>query len=496
MQKAFVLYGPPGCGKTTTLMARATECLKTIRPNRIGFVSFTKSAAQELAERLGVKPGGNISTVHSMAFRLARVSRDQVINYGKLKEFQKTSGIEMTGGNPEESENVTEGDNFLALHNLGKARLQTSPEEVFLNSGVDGTLHGFVYFCEYYEKFKKAHGYIDFADMLDTALNFDGPKVDVLFVDEAQDLSPQQWRLIEHWGQTIPTVHVAGDDDQAIYKFGGADPQGMINFQNKHNAEKHILTQSYRIPATVHVIAQNLIERVSERVEKSYAPRDVKGSVQYFSNSSSLRLEHGEDCMVLYRNHYIRNDIEDVLTARAIPFTVIGGRPGPLEMPTSLCAQMWVKMQERYKKAGDTFPKGACYLTRPQLRKIAKFAVPKYKDLIEKGQLLDLVGEHWSRVIGFYNWDSEIYLKAIEKEYGLDVKPTIRLSTIHGSKGREADRVILINGMSDKTLAGFEADPDSEIRTFYVGVTRARQMLHIVDAQNPLTILSKPHGTS
>ncbi|MBV1929761.1 MAG: ATP-dependent helicase [Gammaproteobacteria bacterium] len=484
MKKAHVLYGPPGTGKTTELMARATECAKTIKKHRIGFVSFTKAAATELAERLGVRPGGNISTVHSMAFRLANISRDQVVNYGKLKEFERESGIEMTGGNPEEAEYVTEGDNYLALHSLGKARLDKSIEETFSNSDVDGTLHGFKYFCEYYEKFKKANGYVDFSDMLDMALNYDGPQVDVLFVDEAQDLSPQQWRLIEHWGIDIPTVHIAGDDDQAIYKWGGADPQGMINFQNLHDAEKKILSQSYRIPSAVHEIAQDMIERITDRVEKSYAPREELGSVQFYADPSMLKFTHGEDCMILYRNHYIRKDIEEVLIARNVPFTIIGGRPGPLEMPTANCARIWKNLQKEIKEF-CTYSVSA-----KQLKMLAKFSNPRFTGLIERGKLEDILEEHWSIILRI-PWEVKNFLKVIDEKWGLDVKPTIRLSTIHGSKGREADRVIVINGMSDKTMLGYTKDPDSEIRTFYVGITRARHKLHILMDSNPLPNLRK-----
>lgn len=65
----------------------------------------------------------------------------------------------------------------------------------------------------------------------------------------------------------------------------------------------------------------------------------------------------------------------------------------------------------------------------------------------------------------------------------------LRMSSIHGAKGREADHVVLLNGMTGKTAVGYELDKDSERRVFYVGVTRARKRLTIVTAENAAEIL-------
>lgn len=479
MEKAYVLYGPPGTGKTTELMARAEEAAKLIQKHEIGFVSFTKAAAAELAHRLGVKPGGNISTVHSMAFRMAGIIRDQVINYSKLKEFQKLTGIEMTGGNPDDAEYTTDGDKYLAALYLHRARLDPDLDTTYHEAGVEGTLYGFKYFVDIYENFKKVHGYVDFADMLEKALNCEGPNVKVLFVDEGQDLSPQQWRLIEHWAQSIPVVHVAGDDDQAIYKWGGADPQGMFKFERKYNAERKILAQSYRIPSSVHKMAETLIDSVVDRVEKKYSPRDEVGEVKTYNSPQMLKFEHGEDCMVLHRNHFMRKDIEEVLLDQHVPYEIIGGRPGHLQLPSANAARMWKKTQIDFANEGRIF------LTTAQMKMIAKYANTKFKLQIERGDIMPLLTRNWDEII-YGSWEMKQYLRAVDKLYGLEVKPTIRMSSIHGSKGREADRIVLLNGMTDKTAQSLTGDYDSEARTFYVAITRTRHKLDIVMAGNPM----------
>ena len=62
--------------------------------------------------------------------------------------------------------------------------------------------------------------------------------------------------------------------------------------------------------------------------------------------------------------------------------------------------------------------------------------------------------------------------------------PRITASTIHGSKGGEADNVVLFTDLSPAADTQFQRNPDDTHRVFYVGVTRAKQNLYIVDAED------------
>jgi DNA helicase-2/ATP-dependent DNA helicase PcrA len=80
--------------------------------------------------------------------------------------------------------------------------------------------------------------------------------------------------------------------------------------------------------------------------------------------------------------------------------------------------------------------------------------------------------------------DSE-YIKAmLRRGEKLQEPPRVRISTIHGAKGAEADNVALFTDMSYRTFQGMQSNPDDEARVFYVGVTRARENLCIM---NPKT---------
>ena len=78
-------------------------------------------------------------------------------------------------------------------------------------------------------RFKKEKGMIDYDDMLENFIEQDvSPSFDVLFIDEAQDLSPLQWRMVRALWSKANKTYIAGDDDQAIFKWAGADVDSFI----------------------------------------------------------------------------------------------------------------------------------------------------------------------------------------------------------------------------------------------------------------------------
>ena len=64
-------------------------------------------------------------------------------------------------------------------------------------------------------------------------------------------------------------VYIAGDDDQSIFKWAGANPSDLINLQG----ERYILDESHRVPLEVHKIATNLINKVENRIPKVWSPK-------------------------------------------------------------------------------------------------------------------------------------------------------------------------------------------------------------------------------
>lgn len=491
MTLAYSFFGPPGTGKSTTIIDTMAQCVEQgVSSHRIGLVSFTKAASQELASRAGIAPGGNATTIHSLAFRLAGLVREQVVQDTELRAFGKTIKIPITGGNPDEGEFAEVGDSYLALH--AKLRAQKlyphGLEQGFIESKIDGAMWQFVYFCEAYDKWREKNGLIDFTDMLILAMSALNPKIDVLFVDEAQDLSKIQWDLVYKWAGAMDRVYIAGDDDQSIYVWGGADPEGMVRFSTDFDAEVRVLTQSYRIPVVVHEMANRVIQHIQgPRMSKLYHPTTHQGVLQYHTSVWSLNavLEANSDTLVLYRNHSLREEVEHFLMSKGVPYLIQTGKPGVLQSMYARAAITWDKICGEWKQHKSIIT------PHHKLKPLLTLAKPSIKRRIADGDLTGLAGKHWSKVINVPG-PKAMYLRKIEDKYGaLTVLPSIRLSTIHGSKGQEADNVVLLNGMTERTYEAMSTDPDSEVRTFYVGITRAKKRLDIVLAQNPVTFLEK-----
>lgn len=471
-----VIFGPPGCGKSTALIDIMKET-----PGKSCFVSFTKAAAVEMTSRCkGLD--FDISTVHSLAFKCAGISKDQVIGRDDYKKFGGLTGFEITGSNPEEGELPQIGDFYLALYSMHRNRLREDLNETYDHTIRDGSPEEFEFFVRKYEEFKKAYGMVDFTDMLELALGTSIHVYDNLFIDEAQDLSPLQWKLVEGWIQGVERVFVAGDDDQSIYVFGGADPAGMTTFASKYGSTIRTLDQSYRIPASVHSLASDLISQIAQRQEKVYKPREEEGRVRRFDSVWDLNpVIHGIDTMILYRNHSLRGDIEQRLIETNTPYVTDSGKPGIMQSHLAKAVRTLVA-------CGKTFKAMNCSMATESERRIMKRVFPRYSTAIDNDDFAFLDKKHWTDIaVGRYTDIN--YLAEVETKHGLTVKPTVHMSSIHGSKGREAERVILINAMNGRSAEALHNKPSDEIRVFYVGATRTKHTLDLVYGDNPLPML-------
>lgn len=485
MKKSTVIYGPPGTGKSTEIIRRMSAAIEQgIPAERIGLCSFTKAAAQELAHRVGVPPGKNIATLHSFAFRACNMIREQVIDRPKLLEFSKVSKIETTGASIYDQEQLGPGDYYLATYGYMRSILEDDTKRAFSATGAQGSLVEFEYFVKTYEKWKKAYGYMDFSDMLEQAINNEPPAVDILFLDEAQDFSPAQWKLINSWLPHIDEVVLALDDDQTLYKFTGADPDGGPAFEREHGSERVVLNKSYRVPSNIHSLATRLIHNVANRVDKQYDPVAEGGVVRFYGNINPVAVpKPDEDVMILFRNHSLRKEVEEWLMSRGVPYITDNGAPGPLQNRSMAAIRAWKQAQQDFEKMGQLF------MDNKKWAVLKRNCKPIHAQRFQREDIEDIITRHWSQVLNMAPPLAQYY-RLVEANHGRpDPETSIKLTTIHGSKGREADRVILLNAMSEKTAESASHDPDPEIRAFYVGVTRAKHVLDIVNGDNPLQVL-------
>jgi hypothetical protein len=148
------------------------------------------------------------------------------------------------------------------------------------------------------------------------------PKYDVVFVDEAQDLSPIQWKMVDILRENSKYVILAGDDDQAIYGWAGADVLKFIAIQAKKDI---ILPQSYRVPRTVQSIADKILDRIPDnrRVKKKWKARDEEGRVDHITSIEDAPLHTG-DWLVLARTNDRLEKLKPLLKDMGIYFQYKG----------------------------------------------------------------------------------------------------------------------------------------------------------------------------
>lgn len=466
--KVHAIYGPPGTGKTTEMLRRVELAkLSGIQAERISFMSFTRAAASEALSRLGLKRSNNVATIHSMCFKALNLKQAQVVDPAKIREFSKQVGVPVIGKSPEDDEERADGDAYLDIVSYARNSF-LEPSEVYDFSDRPGTRAEFNMFIRAYSEWKSAYGFYDFNDMLERAAKkIAKADAEVLFVDEAQDLSPLQWRVIDRFASGVAEVHIAGDDDQAIYTWAGADPHGMARFTEKYGGDSEVLSQSHRLPASVHQKSQTLIRRITMRVDKEFNPRPDLGLVQVHGNINSVEIKPEEDILLLGRTHSVLREVEKDLIDRRIPYLRQSGRPGMYQNKYAKGIYAFKKLQR-----GET-------LFEVERAHLFTVATTETRQLLDKNDYASITKRPFYvvmdipfRVIDFY------------RDADLDTTPNLRLSTIHAAKGHEAERVILLTDTTHRVTQSAEAKPDDEIRVWYVGMTRAKSVLDIVDGNN------------
>ena len=488
-----IYFGPPGTGKTTTLLARLEEQLQAGVPvERIAFLTFTRRARQEAVERVERVLGytaralPHFRTIHSMAFRSLHLRDDDVMGWPQLDEFGAALGVSF--GRASALEQATEGlssqakgDHLLAIDNL--ARVRGWPvQRVWKEARSEYDWPTVDHFCRSYAAYKRERGLLDFTDvLLEYARSGQPLDVDVAFIDEAQDLSALQWLVALKAVEPSQTQYVAGDDDQAIYRWAGAEVEVFMDL----SGDRVVLDQSYRLPRVVHGIAGRILSRIKTRVAKDFHARDADGLLKRHATHESLVIEPVDDWLWLVRNRYMLGALKDSLTARGIVYRQ-HGQSSILESERD-AIYTWERLRvgktvtvpaarDLYAKlrSGTQITRG--YKTLPALDDHAHVTLAELRDA--HGLLVE---GPWFEILSSIPYERRAYYRRLLRDRKtLRIAPQVQLETIHGAKGGEASRVALFTEQSRRTWDEGQRAPDEEHRVWYVGTTRARDELHIV----------------
>jgi superfamily I DNA/RNA helicase len=325
------LCGPPGTGKTTELSkVRIPRAVAKYGAENVIVASHTRAAAREIGSRNAQLPKNNVGTLHAICYRalghptMTQNHLDEWNEYTKDYKFT-LFGKKQSLDDPfdDAATDQTEGD--LLSGELTIARAKMIPKEKWSEQ--------LNHFSDEWSKWKVLNDYTDFTDLIDLCYKdlecLEGnPKVGIM--DESQDFTNLQLSLVRKWfnGEGKHLL-IAGDDDQNLYTFAGTSSDAFLNppIDKKF---MQILTQSYRVPKTVHKLANKWIKQNKTRVKKDYLPTDKEGFVEnsgasfdepeYFLDTIKENIKNDESTMILASCSYMLKKFLKVLREEGIPF--------------------------------------------------------------------------------------------------------------------------------------------------------------------------------
>jgi len=493
------VYGPPGTGKTTWLIDYMKE--SKIPYERIAFVSFTKSTIKNLTSRLDLNKEQSqyFKTIHAMNFHLLGLQSSKLANNHLHKFPAKFSAEFLDKEMKKKEESVTVGhdavdDDF--YNQMMYERSQLLPRD-YVPPQYSHVAGLYLSFKNRYFRWLEENDYIDFIGMLERGIAEEKvPPVDLLCVDEWQDLSPLQVKQVTFWSQHIPQSVHAGDDDQTIHAWAGARHRDFIEFPTFAPNENRtiILNKTYRLPTRVLDMSTLFIKRNQDRVEKEFgSAKSTAGHIEYtnidkIADVLKEQLKHGT-CKVLVRNHALVRHITAKLIERGVPVSnalakVVRAISIIMETKDSLSVEdLYFIADTSVFPAKEFFERGG----KKGLKELADMLAQsgessiKLTDLLQykvKDSFIDAVERR--DVTKLRDTNIERALRVYE-QFGRDFK-TVEITTIHQSKGTEADTVVVALDVVKRTYQESRL-PDKieeERRVWYVAMTRTKKNLYFL----------------
>lgn len=431
-REIHIYHASAGTGKTTTLMNLVGKHIEQGIPlESIAFVTFTRAAAEVAKDRVCKQFGipldkaPHFRTIHSMCFRALGMNRDQMMDSKKYEDFGIKAGY--TFGNMGGKRTLDEVDwanmtdsQLVAFEQLYRADTRYAQE--LLEEKVDAL--AFTRYCTEYVKYKDTFGFKDFTDLLEDYIKEDKVEpVRVAFIDEAQDCSPLQWKVLIKAFRNAEYIYIAGDDKQNIFRWAGCESRILTNLKGT----QHLLDMSYRVPSNILTFVNNHIVIDMQGVVKMEDKTvNEGGKIAYIAGIDDLpEFRFSKSYFFLARNKKFLKLYVQWAEQHCIPYRLLG-------------EPLWSDKEKQQFRDGKT------------------------SDWEEKR--LSLARDYYHKGT-FYS------------------TPNLDIETIHGVKGDEADVVVLMSDISRLTWKAYIEDPNDEHKVFYVGCTRAKQELYIMEPQ-------------
>ena len=515
-----------GTGKTRAITHRLAYAVDigVVEPNRILALTFTARAAGEMRTRLRALGVPNIAarTFHAAALKQLMYFWPQALGgrfpslltskSGFLGEAIDRAGISATKSpallrdisgeiewakvmqipSDEYVKSIEEGQRGVSA--LANSKRTSSSTAKRLNASDIARVY------EAYESLKKQERAIDFEDVLLLTVGLLEEEREIrerirdqyryFTVDEYQDVSPLQQRLLDLWLGKREDICVVGDPAQTIYSFAGATPAFLLNFTKRYpEAEVIRLSAGYRSTPEIINLANTILRsgELGHDLDAVNSHGDLPASAAFSSESAEL----------ISIAEKVSETIKSGVNPQAI--AILARTNAQLEaIETALNG---AGIENQIRTAERFFERGNIREMISAIRSGSVLSDPKGDWLSELRDLLKQFGEGDKYVRALIQLAQELssdgidsmraFLRELEEraeQNNPPALPGVTLATLHGAKGLEWDWVF-IAGASASNLPWASAPIEEERRLFYVGVTRAKRSLLISYAGEPSPFL-------
>jgi DNA helicase-2/ATP-dependent DNA helicase PcrA len=346
---SHLLIACPGAGKTSVLLERVENLINSgVNPEKILTITFSKTAATELENRFSnkmenLKSAPHFQTIHAFSYRVIRdYSKNKGLNLKLLEGSKEVNKYKLLSNFYKEVHNeyISEEKLDALVNRIGYIKNMMLDQEEDLLEEIDR----FSELFSMYENFKKKYKYIDFDDMLAMGLNIlkkDSTlrrkyvnMYDFIQVDEGQDTSKLQMEIIKLLTKDRNNLFIVADDDQSIYSFRGADPQGLFDLQKFFpDLKVHYMETNYRCSKNIVTAANNFINQNKVRYDKNLKSdrdytspvevvkvKDLKAQYEYILND--IQENKLKNCAILYRNNVSAMGIVEYFESENVKFQV------------------------------------------------------------------------------------------------------------------------------------------------------------------------------